>query len=103
MSKGYAVKPIIIAAAFALSCCIDAQAVVVDIEAGHVAASRHVQRQPLAGELSANDLKTLQRYEGLGAANGMSELPEPEVFLMMLVGLCLIGYRASRDSDEKFK
>ena len=32
-----------------------------------------------------------------------SELPEPEVFLMMLVGLVLIGYRASRVSDEKFK
>lgn len=34
---------------------------------------------------------------------GMSELPEPEVFAMMLVGLVLIGYRASRDSSEKFK
>jgi beta-phosphoglucomutase-like phosphatase (HAD superfamily) len=33
----------------------------------------------------------------------LSELPEPEVFAMMLVGLVLIGYRASRDSDEKFK
>jgi hypothetical protein len=35
--------------------------------------------------------------------NLMSELPEPEVFAMMLVGLVLIGYRASRDSSEKFK
>jgi hypothetical protein len=33
----------------------------------------------------------------------MSELPEPEVFAMMLLGLVLIGYRASRDSDEKFE
>ena len=33
----------------------------------------------------------------------MSELPEPEVFAMMLVGLILLGYRAGRDSDEKFK
>ena len=33
----------------------------------------------------------------------MSELPEPEVFAMMLVGLVLLGYRARRDSDEKFK
>jgi len=32
----------------------------------------------------------------------MSELPEPEVFAMMLVGLVLIGHRASRDSSEKF-
>lgn len=33
----------------------------------------------------------------------MSELPEPEVFAMMLVGLILLGYRARRDSSEKFK
>ena len=32
-----------------------------------------------------------------------SELPEPEVFAMMLLGLVLIGYRARRDSSEKFK
>lgn len=34
---------------------------------------------------------------------GISELPEPEVFAMMLVGLVLLGYRAPRDSSEKFK
>ena len=33
----------------------------------------------------------------------MSDLPEPEVFAMMLLGLVLIGYRASRDSNEKFR
>jgi hypothetical protein len=33
----------------------------------------------------------------------LPQLPEPEVFAMMLLGLVLIGYRASRDSDEKFK
>ncbi|MES2324713.1 MAG: hypothetical protein V4633_20840 [Pseudomonadota bacterium] len=33
----------------------------------------------------------------------LSELPEPEVFAMMLLGLVLIGYRASRESDETFK
>lgn len=31
-----------------------------------------------------------------------SDLAEPEVFAMMLLGLVLIGYRASRDSSEKF-
>lgn len=36
-------------------------------------------------------------------APSMSELPEPEVFAMMLVGLVLIGYRAHRDSSETFK
>ena len=35
--------------------------------------------------------------------SGISELPEPEVFAMMLVGLVLLGYRARRDSNEKFK
>ena len=33
----------------------------------------------------------------------MSELPEPEVFAMMLVGLVLLGYRVRRDSSEKFE
>lgn len=33
----------------------------------------------------------------------LSELPEPEVFAMMLLGLVLLGFRASRDNNEKFK
>lgn len=33
----------------------------------------------------------------------LPQLPEPEVLAMMLVGLVLIGYRATRDSDETFK
>ncbi|MCY0910967.1 hypothetical protein [Massilia antarctica] len=33
----------------------------------------------------------------------MSELPEPEVFAMMVLGLVLIGYRARRESGEKFR
>lgn len=32
----------------------------------------------------------------------MSELPEPAVFGMMLLGLVLIGVRARKDSSEKF-
>ena len=32
----------------------------------------------------------------------MSELPEPAVFAMMLLGLVLIGVRARKDSSEKF-
>ena len=35
--------------------------------------------------------------------NRLSRLPEPEVFAMMLLGLVLIGYRASRMSSEKFE
>ena len=33
----------------------------------------------------------------------LPHLPEPEVVAMMLLGLVLIGYRASRDSNEKFR
>jgi hypothetical protein len=36
-------------------------------------------------------------------SSSMSELPEPEVFAMMLVGLLLIGYRATHHSTEKFE
>ena len=50
------------------------------------------------------DLSVVQRNEVVAPPPAsMSELPEPEVFAMMLVGLILIGYRASRDSSEKFK
>jgi len=50
------------------------------------------------------DLSTVNHNEVVAPPSpSMSELPEPEVFAMMLVGLILIGYRASRDSSEKFK
>lgn len=32
-----------------------------------------------------------------------SDLAEPEMFLMMVVGLLLIGYRATRESSDKFQ
>jgi hypothetical protein len=32
-----------------------------------------------------------------------SDLAEPEMFAMMVVGLVLIGYRATRDSSETFR
>lgn len=42
--------------------------------------------------------------DGVSAAlPSASELPEPEVLAMMVVGLILIGYKASRHSSEKFK
>lgn len=49
------------------------------------------------------DLAVTPGVQALLPANLMSELPEPEVFAMMLVGLILIGYRARRESGEKFK
>jgi hypothetical protein len=49
------------------------------------------------------DLAVTPGVQPLLPSTLMSELPEPEVFAMMLVGLILIGYRARRDSSEKFK
>jgi hypothetical protein len=33
----------------------------------------------------------------------LQELPEPAVLAMMLLGICVIGYRARRDSKETFR
>ena len=73
------------------------QAAVIDLnefgDAGHRATG-----------LRPADVSTLQRNEVVvPPPPWLSELPEPEVFAMMLVGLVLIGYRASRDSSEKFE
>ena len=54
--------------------------------------------QPRVADLAVN-----ARQDIVTAPVHMSELPEPEVFAMMLVGLVLLGYRARRDSNEKFK
>ena len=69
------------------------QAAAIDLDNNHVLRVRSVA-----------DLSTVNRNEVVAPPSpSMSELPEPEVFAMMLVGLILIGYRASRDSSEKFK
>lgn len=49
------------------------------------------------------DLSPAPHNQPVRPPTSMSELPEPEVLAMMLVGLVLIGYRASRDSSEKFE
>lgn len=70
------------------------QAAAIDLDNSHAVAHMH----------GVTDLSTVSRNEVVVAPSpSMSELPEPEVFAMMLVGLILIGYRASRDSSEKFK
>lgn len=55
-----------------------------------------------AATAAPNELAALPLQASLPVAS-LSELPEPEVFAMMLLGLVLIGYRASRDSNETFK
>jgi len=80
-------------AALSLLFCGAAQAAVVDLDTTHAV---HAYRTA--------DISPAARTEVAAAPfPSMSELPEPEVFAMMLVGLILIGYRASRDSSEKFK
>jgi hypothetical protein len=86
--KGFAVKTIALAALLALALCGQAQAGFVEIAAVPGATAQAAAGPPKGGVAVALD---------------PSELAEPEVFAMMLLGLCLIGYRVSRDSSEKFK
>ena len=70
------------------------QAAAIDLDNNHTAVRMH----------RLADLSTVNHDDVVAPPPpSMSELPEPEVFAMMLVGLILIGYRASRDSSEKFK
>jgi hypothetical protein len=87
------VKRYVLAATLSLLMGGTVQAAAIDLDNSHVLRLRSVA-----------DLSTVNRNEVVAPPSpSMSELPEPEVFAMMLVGLILIGYRASRDSSEKFK
>ena len=94
--EGMTVNRYVLAAAFSTAVSLfagSAQAAVVDLDTTHVIRAPHIA-----------EISTAGRTEVLATPSpSMSELPEPEVFAMMLVGLILIGYRASRDSSEKFK
>ena len=74
-----------------------AQAAVINLTpTPHAGATLHPPR--------VSNLAPAPRLEPVVPPSHMSELPEPEVFAMMLVGLVLLGYRARRrDSNEKFK
>ena len=75
-----------------------AQAAVIDLipdDAAHAV--------PAPSAPAASDLAVMPRQHIVTPLTHLSELPEPEVFAMMLVGLVLIGYRARRDSSDKFK
>jgi hypothetical protein len=75
-----------------------AQAAVIDL--GPTKGSHAVPASP---SQPLHDLAITSRSGIVLPAPTMSELPEPEVFAMMLVGLILIGYRAGRDKSDKFK
>jgi hypothetical protein len=81
-----------LAAALAICLGSPAQAAVIDLTAAHQVSVR--TQQPVRNmAVTQRDFDTAH----------MSELPEPEVFAMMLLGLILIGVKAGRDSSEKFK
>lgn len=84
-----------LAAALAICLGSPAQAALIDLSTGNNAV---VRVQPPVRNLSVT-----QRQDVVTPPANMSELPEPEVFAMMLLGLILIGYKAGRDSSEKFK
>jgi hypothetical protein len=84
-----------LAAALAICFGSSAQAAVIDLAANNAEAVS--ARQPV------RNLSVTQRQDIVTPPAHMSELPEPEVFAMMLVGLILIGVKAGRGSSEKFK
>lgn len=86
-------KRYVVGAALAICLGSPAQAALIDLHSG---------TQP-AAQQPVRNLSVTQRLDIVSPPSHMSELPEPEVFAMMLLGLVLIGYRASRDSSEKFK
>ena len=86
-------------AAFLL--CFGNAALAAVIDLTPVAAGANVA--PTAAQRPLPVLAVTNRNGIVIAAPRLSELPEPEVFAMMLVGLILIGYRARRDKSDKFK
>ena len=83
-------KTLSVLAALTLACVAIAPASAIEVVSANPAVQAHPDLAPLAG-------RTVAQYALL------PELPEPEVLAMMLLGLVLIGYRASRESDETFK
>jgi hypothetical protein len=98
--EGAIVKRYVLAAALALGSLGVAHAAAIDLVPATAAAAAPAQQ---GRAFSVPDLAVTPGVSAVLPGSLMSELPEPEVFAMMLVGLVLIGYRASRDSSEKFK
>lgn len=90
----FTVKKFALCIALAAGFAGTAQAALVELERAATSAA------PVAGVASRADLMVTP---GAVAPGQMSELPEPEVFAMMLLGVALIGWRVSRHSDEKFE
>jgi hypothetical protein len=82
----------------ALALCGPAQAGLIEVAANtEPAVSRGSPAQPQQTQ------QTRQTQQIVVLQSTPSDLAEPQVLAMMLLGLCLIGYKARRDSSEKFK
>jgi hypothetical protein len=92
------VKKYAVATAFMLALAGSAPAFAIEVLDNEQAAFAATGSEP---QMSATPMSPLQM--AAMPAPQMSELPEPEVFAMMLLGLVLIGYRARRESGEKFQ
>jgi hypothetical protein len=101
--EGIIVNRYALAAALALTFGSNVHATAIEVVLEHQPAASLPLSPISAAPQRVADLAAAPRAELVTPPVGMSELPEPEVFAMMLVGLILIGYRARRDSDEKFK
>lgn len=87
----------VLMAAFALCLATSAHADVIDLVPAGAATQVSAWGEPV------RNLSITQSKDIVTFPSHMSELPEPAVMLMMLVGLVLIGYRARRESSDKFK
>jgi hypothetical protein len=90
--KEDAVKTIAHAALLALALCGPVQARLVEIAAASA---------PLASV--AHPAHPAQPRAIVVLQSPTSDLAEPQILAMMLLGLCLIGYKARRESSETFK
>jgi hypothetical protein len=88
----------------ALALCGPAQARLIEV-AGNTepAVSRGSPAQPRHTQHTQHTQQTRQTQQIVVLQSTPSDLAEPQVLAMMLLGLCLIGYKARRDSSEKFK
>ena len=89
-------KMLAVIAALGLIAANTVQAAVIDL----APATR--QAAPVSSDTTPRSLAAMPDTHIVTPPTHLPELPEPEVFAMMLVGLVLIGYKASRSSSDKF-
>jgi hypothetical protein len=97
----------------ALALCGPAQARLIEVAGntepavsrGSPAQPRHTQhtQHTQQTQQTQHTQQTRQTQQIVVLQSTPSDLAEPQVLAMMLLGLCLIGYKARRDSSEKFK